>query len=40
LGQAIPNIDNYILYIVLGITVVSVVPAYLEYRKHHKKSAE
>jgi membrane-associated protein len=40
LGKIIPNVTQYELYIVIGILLVSIIPAYLEYRKHHKKKAD
>jgi membrane-associated protein len=36
LGRVFPQIDHYILYIVVGIIVLSAIPAYLEYRHHHR----
>lgn len=37
LGQLVPNIDHYVLYIVGTIILASVIPAYLEYRKHQRE---
>jgi membrane-associated protein len=38
LGQRIPNIDHYILYIIGAITLLSAIPAVIEYRKHSRKT--
>ncbi len=39
LGQKIPNVDHYILYIVGCIILLSAIPAYLEYRAHKRRAA-
>jgi membrane-associated protein len=38
LGEHIHNVDRYILPIVAVITVVSLVPPYLEYRRHQSRT--
>lgn len=40
LGQAFPDLDRYILYFVVGIALVSFIPAYLEYRRHRHDKDE
>jgi len=37
LGKMIPNIDHYILPIILGVVVVSFIPGTIAYLKHRKK---
>jgi membrane-associated protein len=36
LGQTIPNVDKYLLPIILGIIAISLIPPLLEYRKHKR----
>ena len=37
LGNTVPNIDKYLLPIIFGIIVVSLVPVFVEYRRQKKK---
>jgi membrane-associated protein len=39
LGDTVPNIDRYLLPIVAFIVVLSIIPPFLEWRKHRKQSA-
>jgi membrane-associated protein len=38
LGNTIPNIDKYLLPIILGIIVVSLIPVFVEYRRQKRRS--
>jgi membrane-associated protein len=38
LGDTVPNIDRYLLPIVALIVVLSIIPPFLEWRKHRKQS--
>jgi len=40
LGEAVPSIDRYLLPIIGGIVILSVVPAALEFRKARRKPDE
>jgi membrane-associated protein len=38
LGDTIPNIDRYLLPIIFVIVLLSIIPPFLEWRKHRKRS--
>jgi membrane-associated protein len=38
LGDTIPNIDRYLLPIIFVIVLLSVIPPFLEWRRHRKRS--
>lgn len=40
LGQTIPNVDKYLLPIILLIIAVSLIPPLLEYRKHKRSQSQ
>ena len=37
LGSAIPNVDKYLLPIIAAIIAISLIPPFLEYRKHKRE---
>jgi membrane-associated protein len=39
LGSSIPNVDKYLLPIIALIILVSLIPPFLEYRKHKREKA-
>jgi membrane-associated protein len=39
LGDTIPNIDRYLLPIIFVIVLLSIIPPFLEWRRHRKRSA-
>lgn len=38
LGKLIPNLDHYILFVVAAVLIISVLPIYLEFRKHRESA--
>ena len=40
LGETVPNIDKYLLPIIFGIIVLSLVPVWVEYRRQKNKAAK
>ena len=40
LGNTVPNIDKYLLPIIFGIIVLSLVPVFVEYRRQKNKAAK
>jgi membrane-associated protein len=40
LGETVPNIDKYLLPIIFGIIVLSLVPVWIEYRRQKNKAAK
>ena len=38
LGNTVPNIDKYLLPIIVGIIVVSLIPVFVEYRRQKRRT--
>ena len=38
LGQTIPNVDKYLLPIIGAIIIISLIPPFLEYRRHKRRT--
>jgi membrane-associated protein len=37
-GRSIPNVDQYLQYVIAIVVVLSLLPAFFEWRKHRKKA--